>query len=75
MGILNRRNAVLGWTVWQIARRYLKRKARGAVPGTVEGSKRPNRSAIISALAAVAAVIWIWRSRKGEGEPLDEQLS
>lgn len=67
MGVVNRRNAVLGWTVWAFAKRALKRKARAAVPGTVEGSRRPNVSAaILSALAAVLGALWFWRHREHE---------
>ena len=57
--MMNRRNAMLGWMVWQLAKRVLKRKAKAAVPGTVDDSMRPNRSAIVllSLLAGVAAVV------------------
>ena len=64
MSIVNRRNALLGWTTWVLAKRVLKRKAKAAVPGTVEGSRRPNRSAtLLSALAAGVGVLWFWRRR------------
>ncbi len=69
MGIVNRRNAVLGWTVWQVGKRFGKRKARGAVPRFEEGSKRPNKGAIVSALAALGGVLWFWRRSKDEGPP------
>ena len=29
MGIVNRRNAVLGWSVWTVGKRIAKRKAKG----------------------------------------------
>jgi hypothetical protein len=32
MGIVNRRNAVLGWAVWKIAQNVAKSKAKRAVP-------------------------------------------
>jgi hypothetical protein len=67
MSIVNRRNAVLGWTVWALAKRTLKRKAKAAVPGTVEGTHRPNASATtLSALAAIAGALWVWRRREHE---------
>jgi hypothetical protein len=67
MSIVNRRNAVFGWTVWAIAKRVLKRKAKAAVPGTVEGTHRPNASAtFLSALAAVGGALWFWRRRDDE---------
>lgn len=69
MGIVNRRNAVLGWTVWQVGKRFGKRKAREAVPGFEEKSKRPNKGAILSALAALGGVLWFWRRSKDEGPP------
>jgi hypothetical protein len=61
VAIFNRRNAFLGWLSWVVAKRVLKKKARGAVPGTAEGSKRPNKGAIAAALAAVVGLIWFWR--------------
>ena len=64
MGILNRRNAVVGWAAWQIGKRVLKRKAKGVVPGTVEGSKRPNIPAIVLAVGAAMAALAFWRKRK-----------
>jgi hypothetical protein len=71
MSIVNRRKAVLGWTVWAFAKRALKRKARAAVPGTVEGTHRPNRSAtFLSALAALVGALWFWRRREHETELL-----
>ena len=66
MTIVNRRNAVLGWGVWKIGKRVLKQKARDAVPGTVDGTKRPNKGAIASMLAAVGGALWFWRKRAGD---------
>jgi hypothetical protein len=59
VGIINRRNAVLGWGVWKIG----KRVARGAAP-SVEGG-RPNRSAIAVFLAGAAGALTFWRKRRG----------
>jgi hypothetical protein len=69
MGIVNRRNAVLGWSVWQVGKRLGKKKARDAVPGFEGDSKRPNKGAIVSALAAVGGALWFWRRKKDEGPP------
>jgi hypothetical protein len=71
MSIFNRRNAVMGWLTWLTAKRVLKHKARSAVPGTAEGSKRPNKGAIAVGAAAVVGVLLFWR-RKGSS---DEQPS
>ena len=68
MGILNRRNAVMGWAVWQVGKRVLRRKARAAVPSVDRETKRPNKSAIAAAVAAVVGVLFFWRrSRKDDG--------
>jgi hypothetical protein len=66
MGIVNRRNAVLGWTAWNIGKRVLKQKAKAAVPGTVDDSKRPNKGAIVSLLAALGGALWFWRKKADE---------
>lgn len=72
MGIVNRRNAFLGWTAWTVAKRVLKRKARAAVPGKVEDSRRPNKSAIISLLAAAGGALWFWRKKTNDESPPSE---
>jgi hypothetical protein len=72
MSIFNRRNAVVGWLTWLTAKRVLKHKARTAVPGTVEGSKRPNKGAIAAGIAAVAGVLLFWRQRAGGDESSDQ---
>ncbi len=66
MGILNKRNAMLGWSVWQVGKRVAKRKAKNAVPGRVDDSMRPNKGAIVSALAAVGGALWFWRRRRSD---------
>ena len=58
MGIVNRRNAVLGWGVWKIGKRF----AKGAAP-TVEGG-RPNKSLLAVSLAGVAGALTFWRKRR-----------
>jgi hypothetical protein len=67
MSIVNRRNAVLGWLTWEAGKRVAARKARSAVPGVDEG--KPNKGLIVTALAAVAAVVFFWRRRGPEDEP------
>jgi hypothetical protein len=69
MSIFNRRNAAMGWLSWLVAKRVLKKKAKDAVPGTVEGSKRPNKGAIATMLAAVGGALWFWRKKSGDETP------
>ena len=70
MSIVNRRNAVVGWTVLQVGKRVAKRKAKHAVPGTVEGTMRPNKSAIALIAASVVGALTFWRKqRSSDKEP------
>ena len=69
MSIFNRRNAVLGWLTWVGAKTVMKHKARQAVPGTVEGTRRPNKGAIAAGVAAVLGVLWFWRKSSDDEQP------
>jgi hypothetical protein len=62
VGIVNRRNAVLGWSVWTIGKRVAKRKAKSAAP-SVEGG-RPNKSFLAVAVAGAIGALTFWRSRR-----------
>jgi LPXTG-motif cell wall-anchored protein len=64
MGVFNKRNAVLGWGVWQVSKIAAKRKARAAVPGRSGDSMRPNKGAIAAGLAAVGGALFFWRKRR-----------
>jgi hypothetical protein len=65
MGVLNKRNAVLGWAVWSVSKRAAKHKAKSAATGRADDSMRPNKSAIAAALAAAGGALWFWRRRGG----------
>jgi len=62
MGIVNRRNAVLGWGVWKIGKRVAKQKAKAAVPGPGEHAGL-NKSAIATIAAAVGGGLMFWRKK------------
>lgn len=68
MGIMNRRNAVLGWTVWQVGKRAAKRKAKSALPTVDRDTKRPNRPAILAGIAAVGAGLMFWRKKSSDSD-------
>ena len=66
MGIVNRRNAVLGWGVWKLGKRAAKRKAKNAVPSS--GGGRPNKSLLAVGLAGAAGALTFWRKRRSGGD-------
>ena len=76
MSIVNRRNAVLGWIVWQTGKRVAKRKAKSVVPTTGDGAsvgkKKPAIAALIAA-AAGTAMFWRRRSAREEAEAPAEE--
>jgi hypothetical protein len=65
MGIINRRNAILGWGVWKVFKAFGKQKAKQAVPGT-GGHAGLNKGAIASMLAAIGATLWFWRKKSDD---------
>ena len=65
MGIVNRRNAVMGWAVWKVAKRVGKKKARDAVPGTGDHAGL-NKSAIATMAAAIGGALFFWRKKSGD---------
>jgi MYXO-CTERM domain-containing protein len=69
MGIFNRRNAVVGWLSWIVAKRVLKRKAKDAVSGSGEGSKRPKKGVVATVLAALGGLLWFRRRRRSDELP------
>ncbi|MGH3080615.1 MAG: hypothetical protein ACRDNH_05695 [Gaiellaceae bacterium] len=63
MSILNKRNAVLGWGVWQVGKVAARRKAQQAVQPKDKGR---SMGKIISVLAAAGGAIWFWRRRRSD---------
>jgi hypothetical protein len=59
MGILNRRNAVVGWVTLKLGKRVVKQKAAEAVPNAKTGG------AAAGALAALGGALFFWRHKRG----------
>ena len=66
MSVINRRNAVMGWAVWNVAKRAGKMQARNVTP-SVEGGK-PNTSLIAVFLAAAAGAFAFLRGRRSSSD-------
>ena len=60
MGIVNRRNAVVGWVTLKVGKRVVKQKAAGAVPKAKTGG------AAAGALAALGGALLFWRRKRGD---------
>lgn len=68
MTIVNKRNAVFGWTVWRLGKRMAKKKVRGALPGRSKDTGGGGRTAAaVSGTAAVAGALLFWRRRRSDG--------
>jgi hypothetical protein len=70
MSIVNRRNAVLGWSVWQVGKRMAKKKAKSAIPGRGSSGGVP-KGGIVSAIAALGGVLFLWRRKRSGGDDAD----
>jgi hypothetical protein len=66
VSVINRRNAIMGWAVWKVAKSVSKKKTRNVTPA-VEGGK-PNRSLIAVVLAAVAGAFAVLRGRRSASD-------
>lgn len=67
MGIVNRRNAAVGWAALKIGKRVAKQKAKSVVPGAGgegAGSALPK---IAVPLAGLGAALLFWRRRHDDG--------
>jgi hypothetical protein len=70
MGVMNRRNAILGWAVWKIATNVAKNKAKRAVPTSNGKSGWVKRGVIVGLgfAAATGAAVLFWRKKSDDDE-------
>jgi hypothetical protein len=66
MGIINRRNAVLGWATWQVGKSAARYKAKQSLKP--DDSRRPGKGAVVGGLAAIGGALWFLRRRRGDGD-------
>jgi hypothetical protein len=62
MGIVNKRNAIVGWTVLKLGKRAAKKKAQNAVPGAKTGGIA---AGALAGLAGIAGALLFWRKKHG----------
>ena len=72
MGIVNRRNAMLGWAVWQVGKRVAEQKAKSSVSAVESGKKKKKRrlskAAFIAGVVAVGGALVFWRKKSPDDE-------
>jgi hypothetical protein len=61
VSIVNRRNAVLGWGVWKLGKRVVRRKA------PPKGGP-PTKSLVAAGLAGAVGALTFWRKRSSSGD-------
>ena len=66
MGIVNRRNAVVGWLVLKAGKKAAKRKAQDVAPSA------PTAGAAAKALATLGGLLFFWRRKRGGGDGKEE---
>jgi hypothetical protein len=66
VSIVNARNAIFGWAVWNIGKRAMKRKAKQKLPG--RGGRGRRVASVASGVAAAVGLAWIARKLIGGGD-------
>jgi hypothetical protein len=71
VSIINRRNAILGWAVWQGSKRFAKLQAKGVTP-SVQGSRRNKPLLAFSiagvSVAGIVGALTFWRRHQSAAE-------
>jgi hypothetical protein len=69
MGILNKRNAVLGWAAWKVGKGMFRKKAKGVIPRRSHGSGKKKPAIFAGIAAGLGGLAFLKRKRKsGESE-------
>jgi hypothetical protein len=68
MNIVNRRNALLGWAVWTVAKGVAKRKAKSAVPASNGHGTWQKKVAVGAAAGAALAGAAVLLRKRGSDD-------
>jgi hypothetical protein len=68
MAVVNRRNAMLGWAVWQVGKQVAKRKAKKSVSAEAGRKRRLSKAALFAGIMAVGGVLVFWRKKGSDDE-------
>ena len=82
MSIVNRRNAMIGWATWSVAKslarvHLAKRKAKAAIPSRDGGGSTGKRKAVKVAAVVVAAggAVAFWKAKHRDATDYDSLAS
>ena len=64
MALINRRNALLGWAVWQVGKQAAKRKAKASLPFAPTTRRSRAKRVIAAGLATLGGVLWFLKRRR-----------
>jgi hypothetical protein len=71
VSIVNRRNAIMGWAAWAVAKTFLKEKVlrqKPTPPPTIADRAKSRKAIVAYALAAGTSVLVFLRLRRGGEE-------
>jgi hypothetical protein len=68
MGIVNKRNALLGWLTWRVGKGIAKKKVKSAVPVKSQSPRRRKPALLAGIAATIGGAAWLRRKRKSGGE-------
>ena len=74
MSIMNRRNAILGWLAWNVAKQIGKRQASKRLQSSGNGHATRNgiSAAVAAGIAASVGALVFWRRRRDSGGTLGD---
>jgi hypothetical protein len=62
MGIVNKRNAIVGWLVLKLGKRAARKKAQSAVPDARTGGIA---AGTLAGIAGITGALLFWRKKHG----------
>jgi hypothetical protein len=73
MSILNRRNAFLGWIVWEAGKQIARNKVLKAAHNATSGSRTSKKKrALVAGAAATVGALLFWRKRSAAPDTFGE---
>jgi hypothetical protein len=76
MSIVNRRNAMIGWLTWSVAKRMAAKKAKAVVPSrNGGGSGRKKAVKLTAVVVAAGGAVAFWKAKHRDATDYDSLAS